>query len=179
MSNTKIILLGNSTMFDDLYELSCDLIKEHNLEFSKIFTNDTQKVKENSNIMFDLDLKTINEAYKNNSLLCVKSVENISEGILFDDFETKDLFILNVDLYNMISTWIFEHYNILTIWIDRKMTEADENNDTSIRYLMERFDMGAKYMYFLNESHSKILSTISKYLNGTDQEKNLLLVENS
>lgn len=179
MNNTKIILLGNITMFEYLYDLSCDLIKEHNLSFSKIFSNDIDKVNNNNDVMFELDLKTINEAYKNNSLLCVRSIENISEGILFDDFETKDLFILDIDLYNMISTWIFDHYNILTIWIDRKTKDIDKSENTSIKYLMERFNMGAKYMYFLNESHNKILSTISKYLNGTDQEKNLLLVENS
>lgn len=181
VGNQKIILIGNVEIFPTLFKISQLVIKDKpSMSLGKIFSNDMHKVRENTEYMFSLDLKTINESYKNNAILCVKTFENLSEGILFDDFETKDMFILDYEMYNMVSTWIFNHYNVLTIWCDKKLGDNDQHKeDPNVKYLLERFDLGAKYMYFLNESEKSVASTIIRYLDSNDKEKNLLLVENS
>ena len=54
-----------------------------------------------------MDVNTINLAYKNNSLLFIKTNQHVSHGISIDDFYNNDICIMNVEEFNLIPECIF------------------------------------------------------------------------
>ena len=58
-----------------------------------------------------LDISTANLAYKNNSLLYIKTYDYISSGITIDDFYNNDICFMDIKEFNLISENVFNKYN--------------------------------------------------------------------
>lgn len=145
---------------------------------SKRFTSDEDNT--NEEYEYFLDNQTINLSFKNNSILCVDTNDDISTGITIDDFEENNIFCVTFAEYNMISDYIFEKYDTLTIWYDSKISGGvSKNLNNEITYFENHLNNGIKYMYFLEETPEEIFEIVNKYLSSTSlSEKNQILLEN-
>lgn len=137
-------------------------------------------LKDEINEMYEsyLDISTVNLAYKNNSLLYIKTYDYISSGITIDDFYNNDICFMNVKEFNLISENIFNKYDILIVWIDFKHHIGITNSDMiEINYFTQFLDK-VNYLYFLN-SEENISKSIIDYIRGNEEDRKLLLELNN
>jgi hypothetical protein len=155
------------------------IMKDDSYSIAPTFTTNKEYDNEiNEEYITYMDVNTVNLSYKNNSLLYIKTNNYISSGITIDDFYNNDICIMNIYEYNLIPEVIFSKYDILTIWIDSKNHgNLSESDLIEINYF-NKFLEKITYLYFLN-NESNIDDTILKYLNGTDEEKNEIFLNNS
>lgn len=111
-------------------------------------------------------------ALKNNVMLFVESNKNEEFlGITLDEYFISDLLPLKISQFNAI---IDEYVsNNLIIWLDDKSNKDTIKKDLSeTNYLMERLEKNnLKYLYFYNENEEDILSIITKYIEGNEEDK--------
>jgi len=148
------------------------------LTIAPVFTTNILKNEINENYETYMDVSTINLSYKNNSLLYIKTNNHISKGITLDDFYNNDICIMNIEEYNLIPENIFSKYDILTIWVDSKQRKAISSLDMiEIKYF-NSFIENHNYLYFF-DTESNIAETIIDYINGDEEQRKLIMEENS
>lgn len=178
---TKLIIIG--IYKDDIYNLSqylCEI--DDSLSIAPTFISDDNYIE--SENQYILDTKTIHLAFKNNALLYIKTDDEMSKGITIDDFYNNDICYMTIDEFNNISNTIFniDEFNVLVIWIDNNQHKIkdikywiDETDVLTTRLYTDHID----YLYFLNEDNEHIREVINQFINGDEQEKKHLLIENS
>lgn len=125
-----------------------------------------------------LDISTANLAYKNNSLLYIKTYDYISSGITIDDFYNNDICFMDIKEFNLISENVFNKYNILVVWIDFKYHNGITNSDMiEINYFTQFLEKN-DYLYFLNDE-ANISETILEYIKGDELSRKELLESNN
>ena len=156
--------------------------KDDNYTIAPMFTTnkeyDNEDNEVNENYETYLDVHTANLAYKNNSLLFIKTIQYVSSGITIDDFYNNDICIMDINEYNLIAENIFNKYNIITIWVDSKNHEILSNSDMiEINYFYNYLN-NIDYLYFL-DNENDIEDTIIEYIKGDEECRRLILEENS
>ena len=152
--------------------------KNDELSIAPTFTTNPNDGEVNENYKTYLDPATVNLSYKNNSLLYIKTNQYISTGITIDDFYNNDICIMNIEEYNLIPEYLFNKHDILTVWIDSKNHGSLQNSDLiEIRYFTE-FIENVNYLYFL-DSENIIDDIILNYIKGNEEERQIILRENS
>lgn len=157
-----------------------DIIQlDDNLSIAPTFSTDIE-LKNEINEMYEsyLDISTANLAYKNNSLLYIKTYDYISSGITIDDFYNNDICFMDVKEFNLISENIFNKHNILIVWIDFKHHIGITNSDMIEINYFTQFLEKVNYLYFLN-NEKDISKTILEYFYGDEETRNNLLELNS
>lgn len=154
------------------------ITKDDNLSIAPMFTTDKEKDLANENYEEYINVNSINLAYKNNSLLFIKTNKYISSGITVDDFYNNDICIMNIEEFNLIPEKIFNKYDILIIWIDTKKHASLSNSDLiEIKYF-NSFLENNTYLYFL-DNENNIDDIILEYIHGDEDKQKYLLEENS
>ena len=152
--------------------------KNDELSIAPTFTTNPSENIINENYKIYLDVNTVNLSYKNNALLYIKTNQYISSGITTDDFYNNDICIMNIDEYNLIPEYVFNKYDILTVWIDTKNHGSLQNSDLiEIRYFSS-FIENVPYIYFL-DTESNIEDTILDYIKGNEEERKCILEDNN
>jgi hypothetical protein len=126
-----------------------------------------------------MDPGTVGLSYKNNALICVASHDSISECMTFDDFDASDIAVMSMEQFNMTADYVFQKYDVLTVWLDFPHEGHTDRLMTETKYMSERLDL-LKYMYFNEDEPDVICRRIYEYVNAEGaNEKNRLLAENS
>ena len=178
---TKLIITG--IYEDEIYNLAKYLCTiDDNLSITPIFVSSDNEIQ--SENYYVLDTKTIHLAFKNNALLYIKTDDNMSKGITIDDFYNNDISYMTIDEFNNIPNTAFniDEFDILVIWVDN-----NQHKVTNIKYWIDEIDVlttrlytdHIDYLYFLNETNDHILDVINQFINGDEQDKKHLLIENS
>lgn len=154
------------------------IAKDDSLSISPIFFTDKEKIISNENYESYMDVNTINLAYKNNSLLFIKTNQHVSHGISIDDFYNNDICIMNVEEFNLIPECIFNKNDILVIWIDTKNHSNLTHNDMIEFKYFNSFLENNSYLYFL-DNEPNISDIVLEYFYGDDQIRKKLLDENN
>lgn len=180
MANNKIIITGIDTI--DKLGIAKKISEKTHLNISPIFTTDNILVPSETSYMYHLNIKTVNLAYKNNSIFYINTKKHISKGVTTDNLEKYDIFVTSIEDYNNISDRCFNNHDFLTIWVDTKHTaniDPDDINDLNMetKYLQERINE-SPYMYFLDEKIDTIVDIISLYLESDDDNKRKILIDN-
>lgn len=152
--------------------------KDDELTIAPTFTTNKHKNELNENYETYLDVNTVNLAYKNNSLLFIKTIKYISSGITIDDFYNNDICIMDIEEFNLISEYLFNKYDILTVWIDSKNHKSLSSNDLMEIKYFNSFLEQIKYLYFLDDEPN-IDNIILDYINGNEEERKDILEENN
>lgn len=178
-NNIKIFITGAKYINKQaLAEIIVSINDE--LEIGNHFTSDENyKGKENKDCIQFIESEDIYLSYKNNSLLYIKTVENISSGIIIDEFYNKDIFVMDIDEFNMIPESLFGNHNTIIIWLDSKY-KNNNNIDQDLfetKFLLEKLQY-TKYMYFLDEDYNNVAEIVLSYINGDESTKKKLLEEN-
>lgn len=125
-----------------------------------------------------LDISTVNLAYKNNSLLYIRTCDYISSGITIDDFYNNDICFMDIKEFNLISENIFNKYDVLIVWVDFKYHNGITNSDMiEINYFTQFLEKN-NYLYFLNDEKN-IAEIILTYIKGDENARNELLESNN
>jgi hypothetical protein len=171
----KIIITGIQKVNKSKLALKLTELND-NLSIMPTFTTDENYEGIDENFHYKMDLNTIYLAYKNNALLYVNTINNISKGITLDDYYNNDIGIIDINDLNMIPDKQLLEDNVLIVWIDSKF---NKNIDLyEIKYLQQRLT-NYKYLYFLeNENIDDIANIILEYLN-CDDDKRIELLENN
>jgi hypothetical protein len=170
-----IVCLDKSKALDIAKKI---IYKDDNYTIAPMFTTDTEYNNEvNENYEIYLDVHTVNLAYKNNSLLFIKTLKYISSGITIDDFYNNDICIMDINEYNLIAENIFKKYDIITIWIDTKNHKNLTDSDLIEINYFYNFILTINYLYFL-DNELNIEDIIFNYLKGDEEERKCILEEN-
>ena len=176
MSNIKIIITGTQKVNKNQLALKLTELND-NLSIMPTFTTDMDYEGINEIFNYKIDLNTIYLAYKNNALLYVNTVRNISTGITLDDYYNNDIGVIDVNDFNMISDKQLSENDILIVWIDSKYNKKMDIQE--IKYLQQRLTK-YKYLYFLeSEDIDDIANIILKYLDSPEEIKIEILENNS
>ena len=176
----KIFVTGDSSI--DKLEIAKKIVeKNDDFSIAPKFTNDiSRKDKIGDDYVYYMDNVDVDLSYKNNAFLYVKTDDNyITTGVTLDNFYNNDVFYLDIYDFNSISDSIIYSYDSLLVWVDtkrqRKITEEDSQN---ANHLIERANE-LTTLYFLDESAEHISDIVVRYLNGTIEERQNIVEENS
>ena len=155
------------------------IYKDDNYTIAPMFITDKEYDNEvNEFYETYLDVHTVNLAYKNNSLLFIKTTKYISSGITIDDFYNNDICIMDINEYNLIPENIFKKYDIITVWIDSKKHKNLSNSDLIEINYFYNYVNNIDYLYFL-EDEPAIEDVIIDYLKADEEKRKIILDENS
>ena len=121
---------------------------ESNDEFTLVTSFTTSAVTHEYEEQYDQE--TISTSFRNNAVLYVTTHENISEGVLYDDFVNSDIVCCTIKEFNMISNKILNEFDIFVIWIDsREYGNIYKDEVCEVDYLEERLQ-SMNYEYLLD-----------------------------
>lgn len=170
-----IVCLDKSKALDIAKKI---IYKDDNYTIAPMFITDKKFNNEvNENYEMYLDVNTVNLAYKNNSLLFIRTLQYISSGITIDDFYNNDICIMDINEYNIISENIFKKYDIITVWIDSKKHKNLSNSDLIEINYFYNYVSNIDYLYFL-DNESNIEDTIIEYIKADENTRKSILEEN-
>lgn len=175
----KIFITGDS--FIDKLEIAKKIIeKNDDLSISPMFTNDlTRKSIIGDDYMYYMDNTDIDLSYKNNAFLYVKTNNCITTGVTLDNFYNNDIFPIGIYDFNNIADCILYAYDGLVIWVDTKRPHNIVEEDVQgVSHLIERASE-LTTLYFLDEDPDHIADVVLKYINGTIEERQEIVEENS
>ena len=155
------------------------LNKDDSLSVAPMFTTDnTYEHSINENHLIYIDPNIINLSYKNNALLFILTSNFVSYGITIDDFYNSDICIMTPKEFNMISNKVFNHNDIIIIWIDTKnsYTKLSNIDNIDISTFFESIE-NFKNMYFI-EGEPNIEDIIIQYIYGSEEEREKIIEEN-
>jgi len=174
--NTKVIITGTHNVNKNQLALRLTELND-NLSIMPTFTTDVDYEGINEIFNYKIDLNTIYLSYKNNALLYVNTINNISTGVTLDDYYNNDICIIDVSDFNMISDKQLSENDILVVWIDSKYNKKTDIQE--IKYLQQRLTK-YNYLYFLeSENINDIADVILEYLNSPEEIKIEILENNS
>ena len=174
--NTKVIITGTHNVNKNQLALRLTELND-NLSIMPTFTTDVDYEGINEIFNYKIDLNTIYLSYKNNALLYVNTINNISTGVTLDDYYNNDICIIDVSDFNMISDKQLSENDILIVWIDSKYNKKTDIQE--IKYLQQRLTK-YNYLYFLeSENINDIADVILEYLNSPEEIKIEILENNS
>jgi len=174
--NTKVIITGTHNVNKNQLALRLTELND-NLSIMPTFTTDVDYEGINEIFNYKIDLNTIYLSYKNNALLYVNTINNISTGVTLDDYYNNDICIIDVSDFNMISDKQLSENDILIVWIDSKYNKKTDIQE--IKYLQQRLTK-YNYLYFLeSENINDIADVILEYLNSPEEVKIEILENNS
>lgn len=152
--------------------------KDDSLSISPIFFTDKEKTISNENYETYMDVNTINLAYKNNSILFIKTNQHVSHGITIDDFYNNDICVMNVEEFNLIPECVFIKNDILVIWVDTKNHSSLTYNDMVEFKYFNSFLENNLYLYFIDDEPN-ISDIVLEYFYGDEEIRKKLLDENN
>lgn len=170
---TKIIITGLDLV--DKKEVAMKII-EINDDFSLAPTFATR---DNDEVQYDymMDIETVHLSYKNNSLLYVRSEDDLSYGVTTDDYYNSNVCCLHLKDFNMISERMFGD-DIVVAWIDtKKKQKSTLRSDMIEASNMETRMEVMPVLYFLDESVDYIAEVLIKYAMETSEEKRQKILE--
>lgn len=176
----KIIITGAQPI--DKFQIAKKLVDANdNLSVAPTFTTDKdyQNIT-TDNFMYYLSSDEVDLAFKNNVILYINTVVNISYGITLDNFYNNDIFVMDIEGFNNISNHIISGKDLLIVWVDTKHYDdlSIRKKDLSeVKYLEERTQT-IPYLYFLDDTVEEIVNVINSYLEGDDEQKMLICQEN-
>ena len=154
------------------------IYKDDNYTIAPMFITDNKFNNEvNENYEMYLDVNTVNLAYKNNSLLFIRTLQYISSGITIDDFYNNDICVMDINEYNIISENIFKKYDIITVWLDTKNHKILSNSDLIEINYFYNYVSNIDYLYFL-DNEPNIEDVIIEYIKADENTRKLILEEN-
>lgn len=176
----KIIITGAKSI--DKFEIAKKLVElNDNLSIAPTFTSDKEYEKIISdNFMYYMSSEEVDLAFKNNVVLYINTVLNISHGITLDSFYNNDIFVMDIEDFNNISDHNITNKDLLVVWVDSKHYDNhdDKKNDLiEAKYLEERLET-MPYLYFLDSGEEEIATVINDYLNADDEKKIAICLEN-
>ena len=183
--STKIFITGPSNI--DKLSLAKKLVeRDDDLSIGQHFSNDKEYegITDDAYIYY-LSTQDIDLTYKNNFVLFVNTDNYVSSGITMDSFYNDDIFTMSICEFNNISDIIFKNENndVIVIWLDTDYNKNNANIAEDIReskFLQERLEDGTiKYLYFFNEDTNDIVDVIFNYIEGSDEERKEILLENN
>lgn len=170
-------------MIDKIFIVSIDNDKIENIKkriasiddtikIASMFTTDSSYIDSESYISND----ELYLAYKNNAILCTKTISNeVSIGYTKDEFDTSDIICMPYDLYcNMSQKQIKD---ILIVWIDNTVLHKDKNILNSAKEFIE-LTKNRNLLYFnSSDLDDLIISNMLNYVSGTKEEKERIKIE--
>lgn len=200
MENEKILIIGPTTVNKYKIQLANYLLmKNSDLSLINTFCTD-ESLNQNHNSSqsgyYYMPYLKVKESFKNSSVVYCTIDENnndITKGIMTDDWYNGDIAVLDFIDFNNISNKIFTDYtdSIFIVWLDTTMkSSALYNNlydkETDIResnYSVQKIEsnnINVLYFNINNESLNNITDTVLQYYSASDIEtRNQLLFENS
>ena len=176
---TKIFIIGSNKI--DKMSFARQITElDDDLSISQIFTNDESYKDSTNDHIYYLSPNDIDLSYKNNAFLFIVAKDLIYTGITFDSFYNEDIFCLSIEEFNSIPNYIFEHNDILIVWLDTKINGRDKTNENDIlatKHLIEKID-SLNILYFLDESEETVANIVIEYLEGDPETKQNILEEN-
>lgn len=172
---TKFLIVGsNSINKEKIVDML--LINEDLFNIANIFT--TEQLPSYKKYQYYLSQNELNICYKNNALLYVSTVDNISSGITLDSFYNNNIIFMNTEDFNNISNKIFTlHDDLVIIWLDSKDHSQDniQKEIYETNYLLEKINSdNLKYLYFLDTDPIEIMDVIVEYLKNPEKRKDLI-----
>jgi len=112
-------------------------------------------------------------AYKNNAILCVKTIDKeVSIGYTKDEYEASDIICLTYELYNNMSQKKIKDVPI--VWIDSNAIHKDKSMMSSAREFIE-LTKNRHLLYFTSsELDDYIITKMLSYVSGTEEEKKII-----
>ena len=175
----KIFIIGDKSI--DKLDIGKRIVeKNDDFSIASKFTNDIEhKDKIGDDYVYYMDSVDVDLSYKNNAFLCVRTDTYITTGITLDSFYNNDIFCLDIYDFNSIADYIIYSYDTIVVWVDAKKHRKMNDEDVAgVNHLVERTSK-LNTLYFLDESPEKIADVVLEYLNGTIDERQRILEENS
>lgn len=175
----KIFVTGDSSI--DKLDIAKKIIKKNDdLSIAPKFTNDiSHKDKIGDDYIYYMDSVDVDLSYKNNAFLYAKTENYITTGITLDSFYNNDVFPISIYEFNTIADCILYSYDSLIIWVDtKKHRKSNDEDSQSVDHLIERTNE-LTTLYFLDEEPEHIAETVINYINGTIEERQNIIEENS
>lgn len=179
MESYKIIIIGpkhtnKMELAHKLVSINDDLdicpTYTTNLEYKDKVTDDFYTYITNENIKI---------GYKNNAFIYVTSYNEYSKGMFKTDIYSKDIFVLDfIDFNNISEKTLSEFKNKIFIWIDTKVKSEDFEDLEESKFTYKR-SLEFPLLYFVDEDITDIANIVIKYINGSEEEKQELIEENS
>lgn len=129
----------------------------------------------------------LNLDYKNNALLCVDTdtITQNSIGIALDVWYNSNIIPMSIKAFNTIKESYYK--DCLIVWIDNTINVKNcgygqyKLQMIEIKYFMNNFDDYKKQMMYFNQNDDvdDIVKTIIEYVEGDNNKKTQLILENS
>lgn len=145
---------------------------DNTIKIANMFTTDVSSSNSETYISND----ELYLAYKNNAILCTKTISNeISIGYTKDEFDVSDIICMPYDLYcNMSQKQIKD---ILIVWIDNTVLHKDKAILNSAKEFIE-LTKNRNLLYFnSSDLDDLIISNMLNYITGTKEEKERIKIE--
>lgn len=145
---------------------------DNTIKIANMFTTDVSSSNSETYISND----ELYLAYKNNAILCTKTISNeISIGYTKDEFDVSDIICMPYDLYcNMSQKQIKD---ILIVWIDNTVLHKDKGILNSAKEFIE-LTKNRNLLYFnSSDLDDLIISNMLNYITGTKEEKERIKIE--
>ena len=137
-----------------------------------MFTTDVDEKIDNKYTYY-MDIMNANMSYKNNVLLYIHTINNISKGITIDDFYNNNISLVDIIDFDDIPDRYFTEFNVLVVWVDKSNAKIDKNELDYVIFLEKRLK-DIKHLYLLNESVDNIANIILEYIYNEDKRQELI-----
>lgn len=200
MENEKILIIGPTIVNKYKTQLANYLLmKNSDLSLINTFCTD-ESLNQNHNSSqtgyYYMPYLKVKESFKNNSIVYCTIDENnndITKGIMVDDWYNGDIAVLDFIDFNNISNKIFTDYtdSLFIVWLDTSVKsnvlynnfydkEADIRESNYTVQKIELNNINVLYFNINNESLNNITDTVLQYYSDPNIEnRNAILYENS
>lgn len=175
----KIFITGDKSI--DKLEIAKKIVeKNDDFSIAPRFTNDVEhKDKIGDDYVYYMDSVDVDLSYKNNAFLYVKTDNYVTTGTTLDSFYNNDIFCVDIYEFNSIADYVIYSYDTLLIWVDTKKKRKMTDEDTANAAHLEERASDISTLYFLDEDSDHIVDVILEYLNGSLEDRQRILEENS
>lgn len=191
MENEKILIIGPSILYKQKLQLANRLITQNSdLSIINSFITDesfNQNQNSSTSWQYFIPYMKVKESFKNNAVVyCTidESNNDITKGIMLDDWYNGDIATMNFIDFNNISNKIFSEYtdSLFIVWLDTNANNAKQQYDsyydreTDIREShyadskIESNNISVLYFNINNEHISDIADTVLEYYNASDKD---------
>lgn len=114
--------------------------------------------------------------YKNNALLCTKTIaEDVSIGYTKEEYNKSDIIIMGYDLFCNIAPKVIK--GVLVVWIDNPSANKDKETLMYSKEFMELMRNKPMLYFSSTDLDDYIITNMFNYISGTEEERKKILLE--